>query len=186
MKRFLPFLFILLIMLAGCLQQNPEKITDSFVLNPYLTDAKVSETMQYVSKGQFAEGLLKVKATYNSAYLLNNYSYYEPDSNEDYFFEPQEGYFYLVVNVTLKNLNEYGVMTGANDFSVVDKEGYRFYPKSFHSDKAIIMIDYIDPNKEANGEMLFEIPDLKKNLLLQYKLASGYSWQINVNSLNYK
>jgi hypothetical protein len=183
MKRFFAFLIIVLIAFSGCLQQKPEEIKDQLVINPSDTGVKVPEKMQYLSKGEFAQGPLLVKATYYNAYLLENYSYFEPDANEDYYYEPQEGYYFLVINARLENFNEQSVLTGANDFSLADKDGYRFYPKIFYSEKTMPMIGTLEFKNKFSGEMLFEIPKTKTNLIFQYLLAPNYAWQVNANSL---
>jgi len=187
MKRFIAITLIFLTLLfSGCLQQKPEDIKDHLVINPLYDASKVPSTMQYLSKGESAQGMLKVKATYNSAYLLKSYSYFEPDSNEIYFFEPKEGYVFLVINTTLENFNEETVMTGGNDFSVADKDGYRFYPIIFYAENPMPLVDALDYSKKFKGEMLIELPASKINIILQYLLAPNYAWQINTNSLTSK
>ena len=184
-KIFAIALFLAILFVSGCIQQKPYVDTNPVVVNPLMTSANVPKEMQYLSKGESGEGPYKLKATFNSAHSLGNYSYFDTDANEEYFFEPKEDFIFVVINATIENSNdqEESILTGANDFSLVDKEGYRFYPKVYYSDKAILMIEALEQKAKFKGDMLFEIPKSKTNMLLQYLFAPNYSWQINVKNL---
>lgn len=96
-------------------------------------------------------------ATTNEVKDAGGYISYEPDS---------EGAVFLVVNVTVKNNGKESITTDSSFFKLIDGD-IEYSPSTIiTTDSSFFLYDGINPGLSKQGNVLFEIPEGKQDLLL--------------------
>lgn len=96
-------------------------------------------------------------STTNEIKDAGGYISYEPDS---------EGAIFLVVNVTVKNNGKESITTDSSFFKLIDGD-IEYSPSTIiTTDSSFFLYDGINPGLLKQGNVLFEIPEGKQDLLL--------------------
>lgn len=96
-------------------------------------------------------------STTNEIKDSGGYISYEPDS---------EGAVFLVVNVTVKNNGKEAITTDSSFFKLIDGD-IEYSPSTIiTTDSSFFLYDGINPGLSKQGNVLFEIPEGKQDLLL--------------------
>lgn len=89
--------------------------------------------------------------------------------------EPAPGNVFLVITLTLTNIDNYAHYADPGDFSIADSEGFRYDPKGGFlgaDTENALKITQLFPGEKAQGKILFQIPSSATGLILKYDFSS--------------
>lgn len=171
---------------SGCTQPQPEETapetpTTFEYEKPPLFEYEFTPQQEKLSLGQ-SYSSDKVKVTVFSATRITQYSYLPENSNTPETVFPAEGNTFYLVTVSVKNLIEEEIFSGASYFSMLasgDYEGYRYNATLFHdTEKALSMLKEIPTKETISGKVLFEVPKNFTGWKLQYRFGLPVYWEV--------
>ncbi len=102
----------------------------------------------------------------------------------DLMSTPSPGHQYLILNVTVKNLNEQDADIGnPNYFKLITADGfaYKDASSSYHLDNAIQSVSHTSPGDKLTGQIAFEIPQSATPSKIQYVDYSNNKVEVDAN-----
>lgn len=106
-----------------------------------------------------------VTAKNGIAIRVNDVNY----SNGDVVDTPEQGFKYIIVNVTLKNKNSTSIYYSATNFKITTNEHALSPIATTLAGAPDIQSGTLEPDESVTGRLVFEIPLASKKSLLSYE-----------------
>jgi hypothetical protein len=95
-------------------------------------------------------------------------------------FPPDKGYHYLVIDVSVENLQKEKIANSWIPYSVNDADGYTYESYYISSQEKLLNDDNILPGETRRGNILFIVPIDSEGLKLKYNFGQGQIAVFNI------
>jgi hypothetical protein len=172
---FVILVLVAVILSAGCtvatVEVKPETVT-------YQQPTKVSTYYTYSQQTSFPTTTIPPIQTFkvgesasdgDTKFTINNINFVDKIDS----LSPDKGYHYLVIDVTVENLQKDKIASLVTPYSINDADGYTYEAYYYSGLEKMLNYHNILPGETRRGNILFSVPINSKGLKLKFNFGHG-------------